>query len=72
LTYLEQREWEQMEKLILEGEHAAAACREAASDPAVASDHQALADRHAALAAAEAQVERLYARWAELEAKLKA
>jgi hypothetical protein len=72
LTYLEQREWEQMEKLILEAERAAAADREAAADPALASDHLALADRHGALALAQAKVEQLYARWAELEAKLKA
>jgi ATP-binding cassette subfamily F protein uup len=33
------------------------------------SDAQALAARYAELAAAEADVERLYARWAELEDK---
>ena len=72
LSYREQREWEQMEALILEAEEALEACRVSASDPAVASDHQALALRHAALGAAQAKVEQLYARWAELEAKLKA
>jgi ATP-binding cassette subfamily F protein uup len=72
LSYIEQREWERMEKLILEAEQVAAAGREAAADPRVASDHQALADRHASLAVAEAKVELLYARWAELEAKMKA
>ena len=36
------------------------------------SDHQALTERMGALAAAQAEVEALYARWAELEAKVKA
>ena len=49
-----------------------AACQEAAADPAVAADHKALAERLAALAAAQARVEELYGRWAELEAKVKA
>jgi ATP-binding cassette subfamily F protein uup len=61
-----------MEALILAAEEALEACRVSASDPAVASDHEALALRHAALVAAQAKVDRLYARWAELEAKLKA
>ncbi len=71
LGYLEQREWEQMEVRILEAEQALAACQRAADDPAVASDAQALLERHDALSKAQAAVERLYARWAELEAKVK-
>jgi hypothetical protein len=35
------------------------------------SDHRALTERLGALSAAQAEVERLYARWAELEAKVK-
>ena len=45
------------------------ACRRAAEDPAIASDPAALQTRYAALEAARAEVDRLYARWAELEAK---
>ena len=45
-------------------------CRKAAEDPAIASDAARLHERFAALAAAQAEVERLYARWAELEATL--
>jgi ATP-binding cassette subfamily F protein uup len=60
-----------MEARILEAEHRLEACRRAAEDPAVASDHEALRERHQALTAAEAAVEALYARWAELEAKVK-
>jgi ATP-binding cassette subfamily F protein uup len=71
LGYQEQREWEQMEARILEAEARLEACQKAAADPAVASDHVALAERHAALAEAQAAVEQLYARWAELEAKVK-
>jgi ABC transport system ATP-binding/permease protein len=69
LGYRDQREWEQMEGRILEAEANLATRRRAAEDPAVASDHQALAKRLRALADAQADVERLYARWAELEAK---
>ena len=71
LGYLEQREWDQIESRILEAEQALQACNMAAADPAVASDHKALSERLAAVAAAAAEVERLYARWAELEAKVK-
>ena len=69
LGYLEQREWDGMEARIVEAEARLEACREAAADPAVAADHQALAARVEALTAAQAEVDRLYARWAELEAK---
>jgi len=71
LTYRDQREWDQMEARILEAEEHRDACRQAADDPAVATDHAALRERHEALAAAEAAVEKLYARWAQLEAKVK-
>jgi ATP-binding cassette subfamily F protein uup len=69
LTYLEKREWEQMEQTILEAEARLAASRRALEDPAVATDPVALQGRYAALEAAGAEVERLYARWAELECK---
>ena len=71
LGYLEQREWEAMEQRILEAEALLEACERAAADIAVATDPRALLERHAALAEAQTDVERLYARWAELEAKLK-
>jgi ATP-binding cassette subfamily F protein uup len=71
LGYLEQREWEQMESRILAAEEKLAQCEKAAVDPAVASDHKALAERLDALAAARAAVDLLYARWAELEGKIK-
>jgi len=70
LSYREQQEWDQMEARILEAEQHLAECSRAASDPSVASEHEALAPRVAALTAAQAQVDALYARWAELEAKV--
>jgi ATP-binding cassette subfamily F protein uup len=69
LTYLEKREWETMEQQILEAEGALEAAGQALEDPAVASDPVALFERHQALEAAQAEVERLYSRWSELEAK---
>jgi ATP-binding cassette subfamily F protein uup len=70
LGYLDQREWDRMEERILEAEDTVATRQREAADPAVATDHEALRERMSALQAAEAEVERLYARWAELEAKL--
>jgi len=69
LGYLEQREWDGMERAVLAAEKAAAACRHAAEDPAIAADPAALQVRYAALEAARGEVTRLYTRWAELEAK---
>ena len=69
LGYLEQREWDTMEAAILEAESAVEACRHAAEDPGIASDPAALQARYTAVDAARARVDRLYARWAELEAR---
>jgi ATP-binding cassette subfamily F protein uup len=69
LGYREQREWDGMEQAILEAERAVDACRREAEDPTIASDPTALQHRYAALQTAQAHVDRLYIRWAELEAK---
>jgi ATP-binding cassette subfamily F protein uup len=58
-----------MEQAILEAETAVQSCERAVEDPAVASNAAALQERYAALEAARAEVDRLYSRWAELEAK---
>ncbi len=71
LGYLEQREWDEMEARILGAEARLAACREAAADPAIVTDHEAVQQRLAELAEAQSAVDALYVRWAELEAKLK-
>ena len=70
LGYLDAREWEQMEQRILEAEQALEDARAALQAPEVVSDGQALQQRYAAMQVAETEVERLYARWAELESKL--
>jgi len=72
LGYRDQREWDEMEARILEAEAGLATAQAEAADPGVASDHEALAPRLEALAAAQVEVDRLYARWAELEAKARA
>jgi ATP-binding cassette subfamily F protein uup len=69
LTWAEQREWDGMEATILAAEETLARCREAAHDPAVASRADELVTRWDAVHAAQQAVERLYARWAELDAK---
>ena len=69
LGYLEQREWDGMEEAIMAAEAAVERCRTAAEDPEIASDPAALHERYTALDTARAEVDRLYARWAELESK---
>ncbi|MBW8873737.1 MAG: ABC-F family ATP-binding cassette domain-containing protein [Acidobacteria bacterium] len=71
LTYREKQEWEQMERMILEAEDRLAVSQAAVEDPVVATDPKALQERCEALETARQEVERLYARWAELEEKQK-
>jgi ATP-binding cassette subfamily F protein uup len=58
-----------MEQAILAAEETLEARQREAEEPAIASDPTALQERYAALEAARAEVDRLYARWADLEAK---
>ncbi|MGZ8374225.1 MAG: ABC-F family ATP-binding cassette domain-containing protein [Nitrospira sp.] len=69
LSYKEQGEWDQIEAKILESEARVAASQAAVNDPSIASCAADLQERYAALHAAQADVERLYARWAELDKK---
>ena len=69
LSYVDQREWDGMEENVLAAEAKLEAARSAAADPAIASDATTLQLRHAELDAAQREVDRLYERWAELEAK---
>jgi ATP-binding cassette subfamily F protein uup len=69
LTYLEQREWEGMEGRVLEAEARMAEARTCAEDPSIATDATALQERMHAFEQAQREVDRLYERWAELEAK---
>ncbi len=69
LSYKEQKEWEQIEAKLVEAEKRVATCQAAANDPSIASSAADLQERYAALHSAQTEVERLYARWAELEEK---
>jgi ABC transport system ATP-binding/permease protein len=70
LGYLEQREFDAMEATVLAAEERLADAKLGVEDPSIATDAMALQERYAQLSAAQAEVDRLYARWAELEAKL--
>ncbi len=70
LSYKEQREWDSMESTVHAAEERVAAATAAAHDPAIAADAATLQQRFAEVTAAQAEVDRLYARWAELEGKL--
>ena len=67
LSYREQKEWGSIEQDIIRAEAKVSACRAAVEDPMVVSDAAALEERLGTLETARAEVERLYARWAELE-----
>jgi ATP-binding cassette subfamily F protein uup len=69
LSYLEAREWEQMEARILEAEEKAELIRREMHSPEVVSDGPRLQACYERLQTAEAEVQALYARWAELESK---
>ena len=69
LSYLEAREWEQMEVRILEAEGELEALQVEMHSPDVVSDGLRLHACYQKVQAAEARVAELYARWAELEAK---
>ncbi len=70
LTYKEKKELNTIEKRILEAETELEAWRKKTEDPAHSSQHAELQQAYAGLHEAEEKVQQLYARWAELEAKL--
>jgi ATP-binding cassette subfamily F protein uup len=69
LSYLEQRDWEQMEERIIEAEAEVDRCQPALQDPVVAADGAMLQKTYEELQRAQQRVDELYVRWAELEAK---
>jgi ATP-binding cassette subfamily F protein uup len=69
LSWMEQREWDQMEGNILAAETELHQLQEKLTDPAVMSDHRKLAEASKAAADAQRRVDALYARWQTLEAK---
>src|SRR5882757_2592699 len=70
LSYLEAREYETIEARIAEAEATLDRAQAAAEDPAIASDAAQLQLALRALDDAQAAIDALYARWAELETKL--
>jgi ATP-binding cassette subfamily F protein uup len=58
-----------MEATVHAAEERLAAATAAAHDPSIAADAPTLQQRFADLTAAQADVDRLYARWAELESR---
>ena len=70
LSYLEQREFDSIEQAVEDAEARLAEARARAEDPSIATDAAALQQRFEELAAAQAEVDRLYGRWGDLEAKL--
>ena len=71
LTYREQQEYDSLEETILQAESVVQQCQIKVEDPTVVSDHVKLQEAFDALSMATLQVEQLYERWSELEAKLK-
>ncbi len=69
LSYNDQREYDRMEAEIHAAEKVVAEKQAAAADPKIASSSAKLQEVYKELHRAEAKVESLYARWAELEAK---
>jgi ATP-binding cassette subfamily F protein uup len=71
LSYLEQREWDGMEAAVLDAEARVAEARRRAEDPSIATDAGMLQARLSELEDLQAEVDRLYARWAALDEKQK-
>jgi ATP-binding cassette subfamily F protein uup len=69
LSYLEKKEFEGIEEKILHAEEEVNQAHQELEDPAIATDSELLGQIHQRLKEAEKEVERLYARWAELDAK---
>ena len=69
LTYMEQRELEQMESAIMKAEEQLHAAQAQMEDPAVLADHVKLREVCTKVDEAQNRVSQLYARWEELEAR---
>ncbi len=69
LTYLETREWEQIEHKVAQAEEVLEAKRQQLELPEVVSDPARLTRAAVEIDLAQEEVDTLYARWAELEAK---
>ncbi len=67
LSYMEQREYDQMEERILTAEAELAALQERMADPALAADAASLEECWQRQQELSTTVDRLYQRWGELE-----
>jgi ATP-binding cassette subfamily F protein uup len=70
LSYLEAREYETIEQRIEDAESTLAQVQAELQDPAVTADAVRLQEAYVRMQQTQSQVDKLYARWAELEAKL--
>ena len=71
LSYLEQREYDRMEADILEAETDLALKQSILDDPGIQTSPERLQEAYAHVKTSQDRVEALYARWAELESKIK-
>jgi ATP-binding cassette subfamily F protein uup len=69
LSYLEAREYDSIEQRVAEAEEILQAKREQIENPEIVSDGPRLLAVHAEMEEAQANVDALYQRWAELEKK---
>jgi len=69
LSYLEAREYATIEQRVANADQVLQTKRSQLEDPAIASDGPRLLTAHAEMEAAQAELDALYARWAELERK---
>jgi ATP-binding cassette subfamily F protein uup len=72
LTYMEQREWEQIEGKIESAEAELLSAQQRMDDPKVLADRDRLHEVCEQVDAAQREVDRLYTRWEELQAKQEA
>ncbi len=71
LSYHEQREFDGIEKKIHTAEEAVTKAERIVNDPATMASHVAMTNACHTLEAAQAEVAKLYARWEELESKIR-
>jgi ATP-binding cassette subfamily F protein uup len=69
LSYLEQREWEQIEEKIIAAEADLESKRDLLGDPAIMADHKKMSETGRQVASAQSVVDALYQRWEELHSK---
>jgi ATP-binding cassette subfamily F protein uup len=70
LSYMEAREWAQIEERVAAAEHKLSAARDALENPAIVSDPVRLTEAAQHIDTVQAEVDVLYERWAELGSKL--